>query len=285
MQKVIFTNKNKVSIDFGNSPPFILTKIGGTGCPETEIQKTKSPYQDGCSVSDVTLKERIIPINGTIIGESMEDLYAKRQYLCSIFNPKLKQGSLKYINDNGEKAIDCYPEQSPVFGENHGGIAQEFLITLLGPNPFWTDTFIEGEEISTWIGGAKFPFSFPIQLALRGQPRKVIINKGDVETPIEIKFTGPAVNPKITNILTGEFIRIKRTLSSDDTLIISTEFGNKKVEIIRQGGVKENAFNYIDLNSTFIQLQPGDNIIEYYSENSLEPSSVNIKHKNLYIGV
>ena len=83
---------------------------------------------------------------------------------------------------------------------------------------------------------------------------------------------------------TGEFIRIKRELTSDDILYINTAFGQKKVEIIRSG-VSTDAFDYIDLQSVFFSLQVGDNMLEYTSENGLDPQSVEVRYKNRYIGV
>ena len=118
----------------------------------------------------------------------------------------------------------------------------------------------------------------------RGEPQKNIINTGHVETPVEIYFHGPAVNPSIKNITTGETIRIIRELTTDDVLYINTGFRQKKVEIIRNG-TRTDAFDYIDLSSRFFSLQVGDNVIEYASENGLAPQNVEIYYKNRYLGV
>ena len=101
---------------------------------------------------------------------------------------------------------------------------------------------------------------------------------------MEIIFKGPAVNPSVINNKTEEFIKVERTLTSDDTLYITTGFGNKKVEIERNG-IRENAFHYIDIDSTFFQLKPGDNMIEYTTENNLDPQSVEIRYRSRYLGV
>ena len=44
-------------------------------------------------------------------------------------------------------------------------------------------------------------------------------------------------------------------------------------------------FDYIDLASQFFSLQAGDNVIEYASENGLDPQNVEIRYRNRYIGV
>lgn len=282
MQKVKFINNRDVELEIGVTGFFLLTKIEGTGSADTDLQTTKSAYQDGVSLDDVLLNERVIYLEGLIVGENIADMYEKRQFLSKIFSPKLKKGILRYTNDFGEHEIVCVSDHSPIFGQKMG-THQEFLITLFCPNPYWMDKEYTYDEIVAWIGGMSFPFSFPVSFATKGEPTKNIINIGDVETPVEIIFKGPAVNPKITNLHTGEFIRVKRTLTADDKLIINTEFGNKKVEI-ETDEIRINAFNYIDLSSTFFQLQPGDNVLEY-STDSLDPSSVSIRYKNRYVGV
>lgn len=158
------------------------------------------------------------------------------------------------------------------------------FVELVCLDPNFRDNIQTGENISTWIKGWKWKFTLPFKMKERGESRKTIINSGHVETPVEIQFHGPAVNPKITNLTTGEFIRIKRELTSDDTLYINTAFGQKRVEITRNG-VREDAFDYIDLASSFFSLQVGDNVIEYQSENGIDPQGVEIYYHNRYIGV
>ena len=98
-------------------------------------------------------------------------------------------------------------------------------------------------------------------------------------TPVEIEFTGPAINPTVTNLTTGELMKVNRLLDANDVLEISTAFGDKYVKINGQ-----NAFHYIDLDSTFWQLQPGDNILSYTSNNDSINTKVIVKWKNRYVG-
>ncbi|MEJ1731230.1 phage tail family protein, partial [Escherichia coli] len=66
----------------------------------------------------------------------------------------------------------------------------------------------------------------------------------------------------------------------EDVLTVSTTFGEKYVRI---NG--ENAFHYIDLDSTFWQLVPGENILSYASNNDSINTKVIVKWKNRYIGL
>lgn len=145
---------------------------------------------------------------------------------------------------------------------------------------------VESEQISTWIGGWEWKFSLPFHMRLRGAPQITIVNDGQLPTPVEIVFHGPADNPRITNLVNGAYIQVNRSLTADDALYISTAFGDKTVEI-ETNGVRTNAFNYIDLDSDFqnFQLLLGDNVLEYQTSNETVPQSVQIFYRKRYLGI
>lgn len=144
----------------------------------------------------------------------------------------------------------------------------------------------ESEQISTWIGGWEWKFSLPFHMRLRGAPQVTIVNDGQLPTPVEIAFHGPADNPRITSRLTGAYIQVNQNLTADDVLYINTAFGHKSVEI-ETGGVRRDAYNYIDLGSnlTDFVLYPGDNVLEYQTDNETVPQSVSISYRKRYLGI
>lgn len=241
------------------------------------IYTSKSPNQDGITIDNTDLQERSISLVGKIITADKEEMQRCKNELLKVFNPKFG-GVLKYK----DLYINCEVSTAPVFSYTSYNIL-EWIIELVAPNPYLESLQLR-EGISTWIGGLKFKFSLPFKLKQRGPTKKNIYNDGHVETSVKIYFKGPAANPCVINHTTNEFIKVNRELTSDDTLIINTEFGNKTVEIERNG-VRTNAFNYIDLDSAFFNLQVGDNLIEYTTENDLTPQSVEIRYKNRYVGV
>jgi hypothetical protein len=108
-----------------------------------------------------------------------------------------------------------------------------------------------------------------------------------VETPIRVrlKATGTVENPIITNLNTGEYIRVKRDLTEGDKLEINTAFGNKRVEIIKPDGSRENAFHYIDYKSKFFSIGSGDTRIKYDADVGNNNLDVSIYYTPRYLGV
>lgn len=287
MQKLLYTNSRGQSIELKNSGPFLLQKFD-PDTPKSTILSSKAPGQDGKTYHGTLLEERVLNIEVAVFGDNSADMYAQRKKLCSIFNPKLT-GTLTYTNDNGEYKIGCSTLDSPSPKSRHEPM-QEFLIQLSCPNPYWLDIFETKEEIALWIGS----FEFPLEISTTGiemanRVSNLIVNAnniGDVECSMKIEFTALAsvVNPSILNVYSQEFIKVKRTLVAGDKLVINTEFGNKKVEMIHNG-VSTNVFNYIDLETTFLQLDVGDNLLRYDAENGIDNLEVAIYFTPKYVGV
>lgn len=282
MQKLTFKNSRDESIEFGNARPFLLSHIDGMGGVQADIHKTRSPFQDGSSVSRVQIPDRLITLHGTIMAESQEDLYEKRRQINRVLNAKLG-GQLIYTNDYRSYFAEAEIEDGPTWGTRHGN-NQLFIVSFLCPLPYLLDEFEQSEEITTWIGGMKFALTLPTTFAMRGPKIINVINDGDVETPMRIEFKGPAANPRVTNQTTGEYIQVNRELTNEETLLITTDFGNKRVEIVGENDERTNVLNWIDLGSTFWQLQIGDNIVAYQSDDEVEPAAVTLSYRNRYTG-
>lgn len=264
-----------------DEPDFGVTEYSGIEATDYELEKSVNSNFIGERLKRKKVLSRPIEISADYLG-SDELKSDKRQELIRFFSP-FSSGALTVNYLGVEREIEYEVESFQIESQNVCDML-EFKIELSCMDPMFKDVVQTGESISTWVKGWAWKFTLPFKLKERGEPKKNVFNSGHTEAPIEIYFHGPAVNPKITNLSTGEFIRIKRELTSDDILYINTAFGQKKVEIIRSG-VSTDAFDYIDLQSVFFSLQVGDNMLEYTSENGLDPQSVEVRYKNRYIGV
>ena len=113
-----------------------------------------------------------------------------------------------------------------------------------------------------------------------------IENLGDAETPIKVVFKARTVikNPSIYNVYTKEFIKLNYTMQEGEEITVTTHHGNKRVESYLNG-VTKNIFNDLDINSTFMWLDVGDNVIRYDSDTMIEQLEVYIYYTNYYLGV
>lgn len=269
---------------FDASSSFMLSHIDGLGGVPADIKSTKSPYQDGSSYVDVQLTERSISITGVIMAYSIEDMYEKRRLLARVLNPKLGQGRLIYTNDYRSYAINAISDESPVIDERIANY-QKFTVSFICNDPYFQDVETATKALRSEVGGMTFPLRLPTRFALASY-RGTFVNTGDVETPVEIRYKGPATNPIVTSETTGEYIKVNCTLLPTDTLVITTEFGNKRVEILNADGTRTNVFHWIDLGSTFFQLQTGENVLRYGSsqDSGQLPATVTVSWNNRFVG-
>jgi hypothetical protein len=169
--------------------------------------------------------------------------------------------------------------------ENRNTEWQKVQLLYSANNPFW---YAETEIVESFQGVEPlflFPFSMQpvVDPVIFGQviPSNVAINKGQVEAPVVIQIKGSCVNPSITNETTGEFIAFKDlTMGSNQTLIIDTTFGQKKVEL---DGV--NVFNKLDFDSTFFNLKIGENLIDFSDDTENPDAAIHFIYRNLFITI
>lgn len=264
-------------LELGNNE-YKLLEVFGLEASDYEVGITE--HYNG--VGGYIKNKKILPREIYFTADCMDwnSSEEQRQRLIKFFNP-LNSGTLKVNYCGIERYIDYEVES---FKDNRANLYEQlnFTVYIICPDPYFYE-LEKLEELTTWTGGLNFPLNLPFSLKQKGENIKNIYNDGHIDTPIEIIFKGPAINPKIVNQTTGEFIQVNRELTSEDTLYITTAYRNKKVEIERNG-IRTNAFNYIDLDSTFFSLKTGDNLIEY-STQSLEPKGVSIKYSQKYLGV
>ncbi len=289
MNKLIYKNENGGTLEFGGRPPFLITTIDGLGAVQNEIYTSKSPNQDGVSVNNKSLSERHLTLEGVIITRTREERQRSRRKLIHMFNPK-SNGELTLYQDGEIRRIDCIPELAPSFPSAKQENYQPFLINLYCPNPFWQDINTTKEEVAIWRGS----FEFPLELVEEGiemgyrEPSLIvnILNKGDVATGMRIQFKALATveNPSLFNVNTREYFKINRTMEAGEVITVTTHFQNKKVEL-NKNGLISNAFNWIDFQSTFLQLDPGDNLFRYDADDGLDNLEVSIYFNPQYLGV
>ncbi|WP_420768761.1 phage tail family protein [Parageobacillus thermoglucosidasius] len=284
MQRIIFTNSRGQSVELKSSAPFLLQSIDGLGDVDADIQTQKAPFQDGSTYIDSVFQERAISLEIAIIADK-STLLKQRQFLASVFNPKLGKGVLRYENGETIREIEAVPDGVPVFPsgrENRGPFFQKAMVNLLCPDPYWKSTEITEEP--TFEPLFQFPFEGVFEIGMQ-RDNRIIVNDGDAPTPVFIEFYGPAVNPKITNKTTGEFIKVNQTLQEGEVMRIDTTPGNKSVYFVQPDGTERNVFNWIDLDSTFFQLVVGENEIEYSADSDIQGAIVNISYRKLYNAV
>lgn len=286
MEEIVLQNKLG-SITIGGAPPYILNSFDA-GAPKSTMLTTKAPGQDGKTLEGNLLEERTPAITLTIHADGIQDLYDRRRKLYAFLLPRTS-GIMLYTNDSGTRAIPYTVDGEPEAKERTG-VGMQVLVQMYCPDPYWSDTAETRADMAAWVGDFEFPLIIPegtgIELGHRMSTRIVnAYNPGDVECGLRIVFTALAsvTAPSLVNVNTQETMRVKRTLAAGDQLIISTGTGNETVKM-RHTGLESNALNYIDIQSDFFQLAPGDNILRYGADAGIDELECAVYYTPRYAG-
>lgn len=289
MQKIIYVppagdiNRPETCVEFSLTPPYIIGSVSGTGGADTTVISSTVPGVDGVFVQGIRTESRQITCFLHVKGDTRAQMYEERFRLAAMLAPAREPGTLYYFNDFRCLRIGAIPTSSPSFTDRFQNYNRAEL-TFLCPFPHWESLSESAGYMAYLDEGFEFPFEFDVSFAaLENQTR--MHNLGSVASPVQILIQGPATNPAVVNGTTGEFIRLAAILEKGESIFISTKRGAKEVTIRHQDGSEEDGYHYIDPQSTFFQMAPGENHLRYESDNETEQTQVKITYRELYAGV
>lgn len=292
-RQITCVNNSNMSIILGDEfNPFLLTDVDGLYEMAANVATNENGMLDGSSYVGSLLKERNIVL--TIKDKS--EHASNRNFLYLMFKPK-SLGKLTYYEKDGDykvkRSIDYHVESVTVTGTK--GVRTS-VISLICPDPYYTDDEDTEVSMTAWDDGFEFEHEFLEEgeefATLIVQKMVEINNESSVDSlgmEITIDVEGEVVNPRVYHLESNSYIQIGTdsnpfTLEYGDELIISTVTNNKNVYLVRDG-VKTNINEYIDENSTYIQLISGTNTISYTASSGEDNMRVLIKYLNKYLGV
>jgi hypothetical protein len=279
-----YTNATGETAVLRQTKPFFLTKADGLSSIQQSVNTFGAPEQDGAFFISSTLDMRNITLEGNLVAAGNSEITALRRQLLRIFTPK-QRGTLTC----GDRQISCHVEEAG-FAQGTSHRVPAFFISLLCPSPYFEALNAARAELAAWIGS----FSFPLEIPASGmefghrQPSQIITidNDGVASCGCEIIFRalGSVKNPSLLNIDTGEFVRLLTTMTAGQEIRVYTHFAGKRVESW-QGTGKSNAFSLIDTGSTFLQLNPGKNVMKYDAAANLDLLEVTVIYRPLFWSV
>lgn len=254
--------------------------------PPTASISTSENIGDGSIVTNSRVSKRNIVIYLKINGDVENNRLNLYQYAQTGKYIKL------YISTESKNVwIEGRVESIETTMFNMTTICQ---ISVLCPEPYFKDLEETINSISTIKGNFYFPFYTvePIPFSVYETIQVLnLLNLGNVKSgmTIEISAKGKILNPLIYNRETQEFIGFGCTqrpfeMQPSDRIIVTTYTNNKKVKLIRNA-VETNIFNNLRPNSTFLQLDSGDNTFTYSADDGDEFIDIKFRHYSNYEGI
>ena len=263
--------------------PYFIPSIDGMTQYSASIATSTTYNSDGDSINNIKGNARDIIILLKIRDSA--DVNAAYEYITQYIKPK-QTVTLEAVRDGQARHI------SGVLGEfdmPRFTNAVTATINLYCSQPFWEDAVFIMRTIETVQAMHHFAVIFPTDTA--GNPQGIVLgvydtnrtrtftNSGHVAVGMEITIiaNGTVVNPVLQRS-DGQFIGIYDTLNANDEIIISTVKRNKT---ITKNGV--NILNKIMPRSTFMQLEPGENIFTIDADGGEDNMYFTFRYKQRYI--
>lgn len=256
------------------------------------VDATHSTYkyinQIGVSIVNTALETRTVEIVGYVFGHSTAELLQNKQFLNNFVNPQqaIRLGYKEYY-------IDFNPTNSVRYGTTlaeNNNLFCRFIINGICPQPLFNVDDKLQIDASTTLPMFHFPLIIPpggLVFGLKQISSLIdVYNSGSVETGMLIIFKAlsSCSGVKLTNASTLEYFEINKTLSAGEVIKINTNVGQKSVIGKTVGNTEQNYYQYKTLDSTWLQLQPGDNLfrVDATPSTALETS---IQFANQYLEV
>lgn len=283
----------------GVKQQFGITKITGLEASEYSISTSENALVDGSTVDGKRILKRPITINAT--ARDTKNNMLTREQLIAFFNPKYT-GKMTVDRNGKQRNIEFELEGFVISDEKTVDQEVGFVADLICPDPYFKNVDNFGQNMA----GKTRLFAFPWRIAKQkyadipapykyfGRPwmgmsyrtlkqEVSLSNDGDVETSVIIQFIasrGSVSNPKITNVKTGEYMRVVCEMAEGDVLEIDTDDRNQTIEL---NGV--NVYQKIDKRSQPFKLSKGDNYLEYDADRDYTNLDVKLFYTPLYLGV
>ena len=290
-----FGDSIKLELRSPQTTGLLVQRIEGLGPSSATVNTTDLATIDGSLFNSAKANSRNIVFDLKLMAASTIEETRQRTYK---YFPIKKQVTLLVETDARSFGVIGYVESNEpkIFSKR-----ETTQISIICPNPYFYGTI---QEIG--IGGVTNLFTFPfsnesldtdtLELgAINTAQQTNIIYEGDNDTGfvIDVLATGNVEDLVIYNSGTRGVIKIDTTklaaltglgIIAGDEIIISTVKGDKYIRLIRDG-ITTNILNALDLESTWLELVRGDNVIAYAASYGEDDVEVKIQYQTLYEGV
>lgn len=258
MLQVKAENKTGDILDFSGNANYILMDVTGVTPPGANINTSDIATKDGSVFNSSRVANRNIVLTVLPVGSVENNRIALYNYF------KTKQAVKLYFKTaTRDTYINGYVEtmETALYSNQ-----EQMQISVICPDPYLMD--VQSEETDMTEGHIS------------------PLNESDIDVGFIAEFT---FSGNVTNIQLQDnrmnYFGINYLFVEHDVLRIDTLRGEKGVWLY-QGSTRINLINYLDLNSQWLQLEPGFNDITVtITSGSLENVEGTLTHRNVYEGV
>lgn len=250
---------------------------------EANFVTSKYFNQVGETPTSRMLGTRLFQLIGWVIGKTKYAVESHKSFLNRFVNP-LQDICVEVNNCDGVPyTIDVSPDASVVYGENEDENNEcfcKFSITGTCYQSLFMSKSSQKILMAAELPQFRFPLHLPTLMGIKQkQMIKLVTNIGAIPTGFTIHFRalGDGVkNPFLYDVNTQQMFKVNKTMIAEEQIDVNTAIGEKAI-IGVLNGVSSDYFEYLDFDSTWLQLAVGDNIYHYDADENSDKLEVSIE--------
>lgn len=285
-------NSEELILDMVSTPDYILKSVDWGTVPGTH-HSYKYVNQVGVSITNTSLEPRPILIEGWVVARDEKQMSYLKRKLNAFVNPQ-ETFALIY----SDYTINFVPDETVKYSisvaENNEYFCK-FQISGTAPYPLFSDNFETGSVFVETTPAFRFPLVMSTSLEDKGIVfgKRIasliakVTNNGDTPVGMKIVFKakGAVKNPGLINVNTQEKFVINKLMPYGEEIEINTNLGEKKVRGKPANGEFTNYFMYKDVDSSWLQLEIGENLFRYTADEGIDKLDVFVSFYNRYLEV
>ena len=210
-----YVNENGESITFTYNAGFLINKPVGIDTLHVSLSQATGIDQVGATIQSANVQPRPVTVSGILVGEFLKN---NKEKLLSVVRPDLT--AKLYADDY---YLNVRPTSTPTIDPT--AKFAKFQFSVLAAYPYWQ----KDENAKVELSAIEYGFKFPWNISREYYFGKIvetqffnIVNRGQIPVPFTATFfaRGDCVNPKITNVNTGKFMAINKTLVAGERVVV-----------------------------------------------------------------
>ena len=289
-RRIIISN-GSYSLDITASPYYVKNTKGFDRLDVT-IVTSQGFDQDGGTVMNDYIAPRNMEINGQVKADAPEQMQKLKERIFNLFIPK-KNITINHYYGGKNRLITARVESTPEFSFTKVTAVENYNVQLEAADPYWRDVTETLIPIANYRGGLHFPLRIPkekgVTFAVKS-PSLIADAYNFSAVKIGMKFVfiarGTVTNPQLFNINTREFFKLNCVMEPGEKITVQT--GYDKTVTRNKQGIESDYIGKIDIaggGNTFLELNPGDNLLRYGADNGENMLEMRIYYQNKHLGV
>lgn len=271
-----YVNENGEIITFTYNSGFLINKPVGIDTLQVSLSQATGIDQVGATIQSSNVQPRPVTVSGILVGDFV---YTSKERLLSVIRPDLN--AKLYADDY---YLNVRPTSTPTIDPTEK--FAKFQFSVLAAYPYWQ----KDDSAKVVLSGLQYMFKFPWNISREYQFAKLmetqfinVPNRGQLPVPMTVTFyaRGNCVNPKITNVNTGKFMTISKSLVAGERVVVEITHERTYVTSSVDGDIR----GALSLKSTLNRLDVGDNVLKPEAEEGGNQLEVSIDFATEIVGI